>query len=51
MYAFAIDGLDPEKRDEIDRIVNAGENGSSGDNKAKARRERAAVEAAMSNRA
>lgn len=50
MHAHALDGLDFENREEIDRIITASENGAAGDDKAKARRERAAVEAALSRK-
>lgn len=46
-YAFTVDGLDPDRRDEIDAMLFATGNGKP-DEKAKARREREAVAAAMS---
>ena len=47
MYAFAVEGLDPEKLEEFDAILNANGDGPKPDTKAKARREREAVEQAM----
>lgn len=47
VYAFAIEGLDAEKVEELDAILNSNGDGPTPDTKAKARRERAAVEAAL----
>lgn len=47
MYAFATEGLDAEKLEELDAILNANGDGPKPDTKAKAARERAAIAEAM----
>jgi hypothetical protein len=47
VYAHAIEGLDAEKVEELDAILTGNGDGPPADTKAKARREREAVEAAL----
>jgi hypothetical protein len=46
VYAYAVEGLEPERREEFDRILNR-KPGPALSQREKARREREAVEAAM----